>query len=263
LLGYKVSPTAVCPGGSVDVTLYWRAESRTDRDYAVFVHILSDAGTIVAQRDTYPGLGRYATTRWEAGVAFADRYRIHLPETAYSPDSGFVQVGIYLPGGPRLTTTDGRDAIRLEEIDVAAAAGDVPNPLNANFDGRLALVGYDYDRRTVRPGETISLTLYWRALSEIGDEYSVFAHIPGSQDQIWARSDGWPGDGRRPTTAWVPGEVVVDVRELTLDPATPPYLYQVVVGVYAPGEPPIPVVAEDGHWLDQRVLLSQIRVVDE
>ena len=263
LLGYSVSPASVKPGDSLAVTLYWRADARTEQDHSVFVHLLSDVGTIIAQRDTYPGLGRYPTTAWQAGRAFADTYRVHIPDTAYTPDTGYVQVGMYLPGGPRLVAADGRDAIRLAEVNVAPHPADVPNPLQANFDGRVALIGYALDQRVARPGDTVRLTLYWRALAEMATDYAVFAHVLGNENQIWARSDGWPSEGRAPTSGWEPGEVIEDVRELTFDAATPPYLYQIEVGLYEPGAAPLPVVADDGHWLDQRVLLSQIRVAAE
>ena len=263
LLGYEVSPTTVSPGDVVNVTLYWRAAARTERDYAVFVHFLSDVGTIVAQRDTFPGLGRYPTTAWDPGVAFADTYRVHIPATAYSPDRGYIQVGMYLPGGARLVASDGRDAIRLATVEVAEIAGDQPNPMFVNFDDRVALVGYSLDSRVARPGETVQLTLYWQSLSEMDTDYSVFAHVLGAENQIWARSDGWPARGRAPTTGWEVGQVVEDVRDLSLDASTPPYLYDIEVGVYEPGASPLPVLAKDGHWLDQRAVLCQIRVTED
>ena len=263
ILGYEVSPAAVRVGEVVNVTVFWQANLRTDRDHSVFVHFLSDEGTIIAQRDTYPGLGRCPTTAWEPGVAFADVYRVHVPETAFAPDSGYIQVGMYLPGGPRLTTPDGRDAVRLTSVRVIEKAGSIPNPMQYSFAGQVALVGYTIDRRVVRPGESLRLTLYWQALSQMEVDYSVFAHVLGAENQVWARSDGWPAAGASPTSSWSPGETIEDVRELTIDPGTPPYLYDVEVGLYVPGASPLPVVAEDGHWLAQRVLLSQVRVADE
>ena len=82
VLGFVVTPTTVEPGDAVWVTVYWQALARTDRDYAVFVHLLSDVGTMVAQRDTYPGLGSAPTTAWDPGVVFVDRYRVDVPESA-------------------------------------------------------------------------------------------------------------------------------------------------------------------------------------
>jgi len=263
LLGYRVAPTTVKPGQVVEVTAYWQALARTERDHVVFVHLLSDVGAMVAQRDTYPGLGRYPTTAWEPGVAFADTYRMHVPETAYAPDEGYVQVGVYVSGGPRLFTSDGRDAVRLAEIEVEPLPGQFPNPLEANFDDKIALLGYTLDRRVAHPGETIHLTLYWQALTPMEENYSVFAQALSVGGEPWAHSDGWPAGGRSATGHWEPGDVVEDVRQLRLGEAAPPGFYDVQVGLHSRGAGRLPVVAEDGRRLDNRVLLSKVRVVED
>ncbi|MDY7078929.1 MAG: glycosyltransferase family 39 protein [Chloroflexota bacterium] len=259
LLGYHITPAAVAPGDTVDVTIYWQTLSQPDQNYAIFVHLLSDAGTMVAQRDTYPGLGSYPTAAWEPGVAFADTYRLHVPETAYAPDVGYVQVGVYLPDGPRLTTSDGRDALRLATVEIQPAPSQLPNPVNVDFDGQAMLVGYTLDRRVVRPGETIRLTLYWQALAPMETDYRIFAHVLGIENQVWANNDSQPTPL---TSQWQPGQVVEETRDLTVGLTTPPDFYDIEVGMYA-GTSRLPVVAEDGHWLDSRVLLSKIRVVSE
>jgi 4-amino-4-deoxy-L-arabinose transferase-like glycosyltransferase len=262
LLGYEVTPTAVKPGEVIEVTLYWEPLVRTEQNYAVFVHLLSETGTMVAQRDTYPGLGRYLTTAWEPGVPFADTYHVHVPETAYAPDVGYIQVGLYLPDGPRLTAPDGRDALRLAAVEVLPHDSAFPNPLDANFDGKAALVGYALDRRAVRPGETIRLTLYWQALSKMERGYGVFAHVLGDENQVWAWNDGWPVEGNAPTFTWEPGQIVEDVRDLRVGETTPPGFYDIEVGLYS-DEGRLPIVAEDGHRVGSRMLLSKIRVMEE
>lgn len=218
---------------------------------------------MVSQRDTFPGLGRYPTSAWEPGVAFADTYRLHIPETAYAPDAAYVQIGLYLPDGPRLFTPDGRDALRLATVEVQPQASEFPNPLDANFGDRAALIGYTMDRRVVRPGEKIRLTLYWRAQAPTETDYSVFAHVLGVKNQVWANSDGAPAGGSVRTSRWQPGEVVEDVRKLEVVEATPPNFYDIEVGMHAPDGSRLPVLAEDGHWLGKRVLLSKIRVVGD
>ena len=57
--------------------------------------------------------------------------------------------------------------------------------------------------------------------------------------------------------------VIQDVRTLTAGLTTPPGFYAIEVGMYPPGEGRLPVIAEDGHWYDNRILLSKIRVVVE
>lgn len=263
LLRYQITPTTVEPGGVVKVTLYWQTLGRTKQNHIVFVHLLSDVGTMVAQRDTYPGLGRYTTNVWQPDVIFADTYRVHVPETAYAPDTGYIQVGLYLPDGPRLITSDGHDALRLETVKIQPRPGEFSNPVEANFGNQAILAGYTLDRRVVRPGETIHLALYWRALAPIEVDYRIFAHVLGVENQVWANSDGWPGRGNAPTSQWKEGQVVEDIRDLTVGLTIPPGFYDIEVGMYIPEGERLPVMAEDGHWLGDRVMLSKIRVVGE
>jgi len=218
---------------------------------------------MVAQRDTHPGLGRYPTTAWEPGVAFADTYRLRVPETAYTPDTGYVQVGFYLPGGPRLVMPDGRSALRLTTVAVRPRPGEFPNSVSVNFDGRIALVGYDLDRRMVQPGETIHLTLYWRALASLEDNLTVFAHVRGGENQVWASHDSRPAGGSALTSQWQPGQVFEDVRDLPVGETTPPAFYDIEVGLYDSGGERLPIVTDEGHQLNNRVLLSTIRVANE
>jgi 4-amino-4-deoxy-L-arabinose transferase-like glycosyltransferase len=82
LRGYQVSSDAARPNDRVYLTLYWEPLSLTDRPYSVYVHLLDTNGQIIAQRDTYPGLGRYPTTAWTPGRLFADTYLLFIPEDA-------------------------------------------------------------------------------------------------------------------------------------------------------------------------------------
>lgn len=263
LLGYQVAQDVARPGDTLDVTLYWQALARTDRDYVVFVHLVSDVGAMVAQRDTYPGLGRYPTTVWEPQGAFADTYRLHVPETAYAPDTGYVQVGLYLPGGQRLPLPDGRDALRLGSVAIEARPGPFPNSQEANFDGQIELVGYDLNRRVVTPGDEIRLTLYWRARSPMAADYRGFAHLLGDENRIWANSDSPLLDGASPTSQWQAASIVEEVRVLSVDPAAPHGFYDIEVGVYDTAEGRLPVIAAGGHHLGSRVVLSKVRVEAE
>jgi len=263
LVGYDIKPTTVKPSDTVHVTLYWQALSRTEGNYAVFVHLLSEVETIVAQRDTYPGLGRYPTTSWEVGSTFADTYRVVIPETAYTPDTITIQVGLYLPGGQRLTTSEGAEAVRLAQMQLAPRIGEVPNPFDINFGNQARLIGYSLNQRSVRPGDTIRLVLYWEAIEPMETNYSVFAHIAGAENQVWARDEGWPVQGNAPTSTWKPDQIVEDVRYLTIDMTMPDGLYDIEVGMYDPDVKRLPIIAEDGHWINNRIHLSKILVTGD
>lgn len=80
LRGYHVQPAETAPGTAVTLTLYWEPLNQTGRPYSVFVHLINtEDGALLAQRDTFPGLGRYPTTAWTPGQLFADQYRVPLP----------------------------------------------------------------------------------------------------------------------------------------------------------------------------------------
>ena len=263
LLGYDLPDDAVQPGDVLEVTLYWQAIAATEQDYAVFVHLLDEHDLMAAQKDTHPGLGRYPTSRWRAGEAIADTYRLPVSETAYAPSAGPLEVGLYLPeSGQRLLTTDGADNLRFASVAVRPREGPLPNPTSFNFGDKIALLGYDFDRRTAAPGETLRLTLYWEALAPLEESYTVFVHVLGEKAQMWAIGDGVPVKGQAPTFIWQPGQTVTDSHDLTLDQNTPPGVYDVEVGLYLlETNERLRLLADDGFPLDTRVFLSKIRVI--
>jgi len=262
LLGYDLASDTVQPGEVLEVTLYWEAIGTVGQDYAVFVHLLDEHDLTMAQKDTHPGLGRFPTSRWRVGDAIADTYRLPVPETAYAPSAGPLEVGLYLPEtGQRLPTSDGASNVRFASVTVRPREGTLPNPVRLNFGGKIALVGYDFDRRTSAPGDTLRLTLYWEALAPMEESYTVFAHVLGEGTQMWANGDGVPVNGRAPTSTWQPGQVVEDAHDLTIGATTPPGVYDVEVGLYLlkTGKR-LRLLADDGFPLDTRVFLSKIRV---
>jgi len=264
LLGYDLETEAVEPGGQVKVALYWEALSPTDRDYTVFVHLLGEHDLLVAQRDALPGLGLLSTTWLEPGYAWADRYVIPVPETAYAPDLVQLEVGLYdAATGARLPASSGGDNARFGRIEIRPRTGDAPNPISINFGGRMELVGYDLDRRAARSGETVTLELYWRGLREMDTNYTISTQLIDPAQRKAAQHDGWPLDGAAPTTIWEPGEVVVDTRTLTIFPDTPPGAYDLRVAVYLLEDGEIvhlPVISQKGEMLSSHILLTRVRV---
>jgi hypothetical protein len=83
-------PAVLLPGEPLFVTVVWEPLRTTERPYAVYVHLIDQAGALVAQRDTWPGLGRAPTTAWRPGQPFADIYRVDLPATTYTPNQATV-----------------------------------------------------------------------------------------------------------------------------------------------------------------------------
>lgn len=273
LLGYDLAADSVQPGRALDVTLYWQSLVLMDRNWSIFVHVVDEDGVIVAQRDRYPGGGALATSLLLPGQTFADHFVILLPEAAYAPKSGRLVVGLYdLADGARLPLASGSDAYTLAPVTIAArpalnqpGVGTVPNPWRQNFANQIELTGYAMDRRRLRAGETLTLTLYWQALGPIPRNYSVFAHVRGEGETLWAGQDAWPQQGASPTSTWRMGHMIVDTYRLTLSESTPPGQHKVEVGLYdSETLVRLRAVADDGRPTDaDYVFLSPIWVVGE
>lgn len=251
-LAVEMSADALQPGEPLFVTVTWEPLRQTDVPYIVYVHLIDEAGVLVAQRDTWPGLGRAPTTTWRPGQPFVDVYRIDLPEAVYAPNTLTVRVGLYEPATGRLSTgTD--DGITVGRAALAAREGAWPNPLQADFGGEIALVGYALEPRSLAAGETFTLTLYWQTIQQPAQPYMVFSQVIDPEWRVWGSSD-------EPGPIWSTASVAQDVRHITLLPDTPPGSYPVQVGLFYPGAGRLPLLAPDGHYLDDRILLGPIRV---
>jgi len=273
LLGYRVGADTVQPGDTLAVTLYWQCVAEMDTNYTVFVHLLDENEIVVAQRDTYPGLGNAPTSTWQVSEAIADTYLIPIPATTYTPSKAQLEVGLYdHRSQQRLPAYDADgvplgDSVRFAEIGIITGTeSEWPNPVRFNFQDRIALVGYELDRRMLAPGETAHLTLYWKALAPLDEDYVVFVQVLRQGDQRWAGDDNQPQKGAAPTSGWQAGQVVTDEHELAIPPDAPVDVYEVEVGWY---------VAETGdrlavwdendpqHEVSSRVRLSKIRVMEK
>lgn len=101
------------------VTLYWQARATIEKNYSVFVHLLDAQGYIVAQRDTYPGLGNYPTSTWVPGEVIRDAYPVHLP-LGLLPDTYRVRVGLYfLPTLERLPVRAADRPVEGQAVEIA------------------------------------------------------------------------------------------------------------------------------------------------
>lgn len=125
----------------------------------------------------------------------------------------------------------------------------------------IEFLGYSLDKTTARPGEAITLTLYWRSAGPIPESYKVFTHIedPGV---VWAQMDHVPLCGDRHTDGWKEGEVLRDTYTLILNPETPLGPHRLVVGMYPhDGSRRLAVFNAEGAHVGSEIHLTDIEVV--
>jgi hypothetical protein len=264
LRGYQLSQTILHPGDPLDIDLYWEVTARPPGNYLLFVHLIDGIGTIIAQRDTHPGLGNFPASQWQPGDHFIESIRLYLPETAYTPAQASLSIGLYAPiEGYRLgiTAPNGTglgDALVLGNVAILPPAGGLfPNPLDQNFNNEIRLLGYEYDRRQLQPGETLTVTLYWEAVA-VPEDYEVQVHLLNEKERIRATADYRPIP---PTNHWQPGQQVQTQHLLTLSPDLSPGSYIIHVALLATkSQKRQNIVAEDGHWINDHLLLSKVNI---
>jgi hypothetical protein len=123
LVSYDFPQSALQPGDTLPVTLFWQAQARMAEDYQVFVHLMGPDGRPVAQGDKSPLDGDWPTSAWEPGQTFRDDYRIAVPADL-APGAYELRVGLYRLGdfarlpvqGPAGRVTD--SAITLGQAQV-------------------------------------------------------------------------------------------------------------------------------------------------
>jgi hypothetical protein len=214
LIGCELDRKVAKAGEMLGITLYWESLAEMERDYYLFIHLLGRGYELVGGEDTYHGWGTYPTSLWKRGEILRDAYKVLIREDALAPTLCRVDVGIYDPAtGEGLQPFDEEgEAIKrmivvgeLKLIPREHRAYEIENPVYFNLEDKIALIGYK-----VRLDKEILLTLYWKAISEIEEDYTVFTHLTDEDGIILSQHDSQPLGGDYPTSIWEVGEVVED-----------------------------------------------------
>lgn len=242
MLAYELPKDTVRPGEYVPVTVYWEATAATERNLAVFVHLLGRNREQVGNLGTYLGLGAYPTSLLRPGDIVKDTYQVLVAPTAVTPSLLRVDVGLFESGdghgeaGEPAVTLEGQPAetilgaVRL--LPHSAPRYDIEQPAQVDFGGQALLLGHSTLPESVQPGDVLSLMLYWQAEGRMTEDYHVFVHLTNQESPPVAQGDKAPADGDWPTWAWEPAYPIADSYSVLVPPSTPPGIYEVRVGLY-------------------------------
>ncbi|MFO7679850.1 MAG: hypothetical protein R6X34_07345 [Chloroflexota bacterium] len=98
----------------------------------------------------------------------------------------------------------------------------------------ITLAGYTLNQNSIAPGETLPLTLYWRPEAPIDKSYQVFVQLLDENGRLLTQQDQIPAHGSRPTTGWVPGEIITDDYALLIPADAANGRTQLITGFYDP-----------------------------
>jgi hypothetical protein len=173
-----------------------------------------------------------------------------------------VKMGLYDEvTGTRLTATEGGailpdGVVSTEPFSVSKAEAPpsideliIPRLRQANFDGKLELLGCDLGPQAVEHGEAVHIVLYWRALVQPEEDYVASIIITDESGQVLDEIFHEPVDGLYPTSRWSEGEIVRDRFDIILDKSLPEGRHRLSVGVCDPdSESQLRLVGREGEY---------------
>jgi hypothetical protein len=97
-------------------------------------------------------------------------------------------------------------------------------------DEQVRLLGYDVNVDEAHPGGEVVVTLYWKVLKPFDQNYQAFVHL--YDGELIGQHDGMPACDAKPTTGWVPGQIIVDPHIVPISNEARPGKLQVMTGLY-------------------------------
>jgi hypothetical protein len=248
LTGYEAQPSAsnpyeMMPGETVSVALQWlicgafeiRGEGSLLGARPRLLLVSRDG----ARKPVTPLPG--SPEDWQSGALVIDTYPFVVPD-----DLAYVQV----------CELGSQEACYRLRLRVAAEPA-----LGANFGNQVRLRGHSYASTSLRPGDTVRLTLEWQAARTMDEAYKVFVHVLGADGLPIAQQDNEPVNGTYPTTRWQRGERVSDPYVIALPADLVPGEYAVEVGLYRISDlSRLPVLDEEQRVVDDKVFLTPLKV---
>jgi len=228
LLGYGLDKEEVAFGEEFTLALYWQALREIEGDYRLVVRLRDEK--VWAEGKFSLGGEYYPSSQWKEGEVLWDRYDLRVDEEAPCTE-GTLAIDLLDAEGRSLLG----DSLVLTKMRIEGRrfeAPEIQHPMEVNLEGQVDFLGYDLETKEIKAGDTIHLTLYWRAKREMEISYTVFTHLLGEDNTLWGQKDSIPMKGRHPTTQWREGEVIVDEYDIIVKREIPKGKYRLEVGMY-------------------------------
>jgi len=267
-ISLKQEPRA---GAAWPVTLLWRVE-RTDLadNYSFSVRLVNEQDESFGQVDGLSLTGGL----WHQGDTVINRFNVPVSESYRKGGKLRVQVLMYktepVPavddGGSQvaawvtLVPDEGvEDQLGWFEYHPAGRyVARTGHEYFARLGSEVEVLGFEARQVEAHPGQTLPVTVYWKAARTPTVNYRVFVHLRGADGSLWGQSDKVnPADF--PTTHWGTERYVLDRHSVTISTEIPPGQYQLYVGMWDEGTGQrLPAYDESGTYLGDSLPLPVV-----
>ena len=230
LLGYDLPAAGVAPGGTLPLTLYWRAAAEPQGDYSANLQLRAHDGAIVAEQTLPLGGGTVPTSRWTAGTTVRDWQDLALGADV---PNGSYHLWLALTAGEQRSQELDLGEVTVEGRPHGFALPSLAAPIVASFGHNVRLAGLqNAPAPSVRPGETLEVPLVWQVLEPSDRPLVRFVHLLGADGKPLTQHDSAPCEGECPPSSWLAGEVLTDTVTLAIPEDVPAGTYFLAVGWY-------------------------------
>lgn len=271
LLGYDLARTRLAPGEPVTLTTYVESLAPPPDTVTWRVQAVDREGRIVSMATGDPMENKYPVQRWPPGRNARDEWTLPMAP-ALTPGVYDLQIGLYrrengLPldawytdpttgavlGDVKPSMEASLARIQVAPVQPSEAEVRAATLLQSRVGDHFVLARYALELDGSRRPR---LTLYWSSLARTGTDYTIFVHLVDSTGRIAAQKDAQPYDGRYPTSAWEPGEWIVERYEFVLpDQARAPLSFE--IGMYAyPDLQRLAVSRADGNVVGDHIRIK-------
>jgi hypothetical protein len=156
------------------------------------------------------------------------------------PAPAWVLLGLSLLLALKVGFVDPRTTLFRRASTCDVVQGNV-TALGVRFGESLRLCAMSPVPAEVRPGERLSVTLYWLAEKPLARRASSFVHLLGAQfnpatnNPLWGQEDTEVPAGL-PVEQWMPGKLYKDDYTFTVADGAPAGPYQLEIGWYVPDQ---------------------------
>ncbi|MBN1218734.1 MAG: glycosyltransferase family 39 protein [Anaerolineae bacterium] len=262
LIGYDSLPAFAITGDVLPLRLAWR-EAKTltslwalPNDFVMFQWRPSSGsvnGQPAQQLDELP----LPIAEWGRGATLLSQHQVIVPPTL---DSGKYELLVTL----HTSSDPAGEPFSLGWVEVLAPPHqfDLPVgvilPVGANqLAQTVDLLGYDLNLID----QLLTVNLFWQTREPLTSGYKVFVQLLSPANTLLAQSDAFPAAGQRPTTGWLPGEIITDPHALVLPADLPAGDYRLITGLYNPttGER-LPILGENGEVVADAIFVTEVTV---
>ena len=229
-------------GNELPLKLYWRTDSRTAQDLAMYIHVYDARGELIGQWDAFTGNGLYPTRLWQPNEIIVDEYRVPLKIPDAYPPLGRIEVGMTRVGDADVLPARNPQG---ETITPSLAQFKFFKPTERANETVLYQFGEEFDLTqlgldgqngaaalSVKPGESLRLAVALQARKPLTDDYTLFAQIVDANGKILAQYDAQPLENSYPTSLWNPNERVQDTLTWNVPRDAPAGDYDLIFGLY-------------------------------